>query len=733
MRSKLFAVIVPACLGVLALHVAPAAAQTPAEPAASTSSTFNGRIDFGARTTSLSGDSARYERYRDLGDGLFLDALRTQFVNNNGWYFTTGVDHLARRDARYDAAIARPGRFRAWGQFDRIPMLMSRTTSTLYSAASPGVLRINDVIQQTLQSTATAQRPAVMSNFLATQSTVFDTKSRRDIGSGGVEFLIDPSTTVRVKYQHTNREGVIPFGATFGFSNAVEVAAPVDHRTDAVNAFAERVQGPWLFQAGYDHTTFTNQVSTLIWDNPYQLTDATSAPSQGRMALAPDNTSYNVSGTASLKLPRRSRATVYVNMGVLDSNATILPNTINSALAVIPLDRTTTGGRAETLATNMTFTSRPHKNVGINARYRYFDFKNRTPEYRQTGRVGYDTSLSTLATPNITPRYGGVRQSFDGDLTLRAAGSTFGVGYGRKARTFEERIFESSAENTFRLLYDAFSSRWFSAHSKYEHSVRRGSGLDTAELVHAGEQPGLRTFDIADRDRDLFTMTGTVTPTASLGISLSAGAGKDAFPNSQFGLFNSKHGIYSAGFSAAPRSNVTFGASYDIETYRTLQWSRQANPGVQFNDPSRDWSTSGRDRVHSFLANVDVSGIAERLDIRANYDFNRGSTLYLYGTGSVLDRTLPEGSTVVPSTLPTPVSLPEVMSELTRGTVDATYVLTRRFSVGVSYWFERYKVEDFALDAEAIPQLNLPSSLLLGYQYLPYTAHTVWGRLIVHW
>jgi hypothetical protein len=73
------------------------------------------------------------------------------------------------------------------------------------------------------------------------------------------------------------------------------------------------------------------------------------------------------------------------------------------------------------------------------------------------------------------------------------------------------------------------------------------------------------------------------------------------------------------------------------------------------------------------------------------------------------------------------------MSELTRATVDATYKLTSRFSVGMSYWFERYKVEDFALDAQAIPQLNLPSSLLLGYQYLPYTAHTLWGRLIVHW
>ena len=39
-------------------------------------STVDGRIDFGVRGTTLDGDAARYERYRDLGDGLFLESRR---------------------------------------------------------------------------------------------------------------------------------------------------------------------------------------------------------------------------------------------------------------------------------------------------------------------------------------------------------------------------------------------------------------------------------------------------------------------------------------------------------------------------------------------------------------------------------------------------------------------------------------------------------------------------------
>ena len=731
MRNVISRLIVTAALAAIA---APALAQTSSDiktaPAAPQS--FTGLIDFGVRNTSLTGDSARYERYRDLGDGLFLDTLRTQF-NANGWYMTGAIDHLARRDARYDVTAAWPGKFKAWGRYDKIPMLMSRTTSTLFQTAGPGVFRIDDAIQQTLQATPAAQQAAVMTNFIATRSSVFATESHRNIGTGGAEYAIDPSTTLRMTYQRTDRDGVIPFGGTFGFGNAIELPAPVNHKMTELAAFIERVQGPLLFQANFDQLDFTNQTASMIWDNPYRLTDSATVPSQGRMPLAPSNSSYNVSGSVSLKMPRKTRATVYMNAGVLDSDATILPNTINTALAVVPLARPTTGAHADTLATNVTLTSRPFKNIGINARYRYFDYKNQTPTYAQTARVSYDTSITALNPANVTSRYGGVRESFDADVTWRVAGSTLGAGYTMKKSEFEERIFASSKENTARLLFDAFRSQWFSVHSKYEHSIRRGAGLDTSELVSGGEQPGMRTFDIADRNRDLFTLTGTITPVSSVGLSLSAGAGQDKYPNSQFGLYNSKHGVYSAGVDVTPRDWVSFGASYDIETYRTLQWSRQANPGVQFNDPTRDWSTSGRDRVQSVLANIEFMKIARKLDVRSTYDYNHGRTLYLYGTGSVLDRTLPEGSTVVASTLPTPVSLPEVMSELSRGTIDATYALTNRFSLGLSYWYERYKVDDFALDAEALPQINLPSALLLGYQYLPYTAHTVFGRLIVRW
>jgi MtrB/PioB family decaheme-associated outer membrane protein len=710
----------------------PATPDTGPQPSSVTAAS-SGFVDFGVRGTSLDGDGARYQRYRDLGNGLFMDALRSRTQRGN-WFLDAGIDHLARKDGRYDALLVRPGKVKIWGRWDQIPMLMSNTTQTLYGPVGSATLRIDDAIQSTLQNTPAAQQGAVMTNFVNTQAVTFATESRRHIGDGGFQYMPDANTTVSLDVQHINREGVIPFGATFGFGNAIEVPAPVDHRTTDVDATLERTHGPWLFRAGYDGSWFTNQNTALVWDNPYRLTDSATVPSQGELALAPSNSFVNLNGAVSVRLPRKSRATGYLAFGVLDDRgATILPQTINTALPVIPLDRTTVDGHAHTKAANLSFTSHPAPRVNVDLRYRYYDYVNQTPVFTNTSRIAYDTSVQVLNPPSESERYGGARESFDGDVTFRVVNSTAGAGYSRHGASYDDRIFESSSENTARLIFDTLSSRYFTLHSKYEHSVRRGSGLDTTDIAADGEQPGMRTFDIADRNRDLFTLTGAVTPLGSLSFSVSAGAGKDAYPNSEFGLSSAKHYLYSFGVDAVPTDRVTLGFSYDLEDYHTLQWSRQANPGVQFTDPSRDWSTDGHDRVHSVLANVEISKIAQKVDLRFGYDFNRGNTLYVYGTGSIVDRTLPEGSTVVPSSLPPPSQLPPVFGQLNRGTFDASYALTPKISVVFTYWYERYQVDDFALDAQAIPVINLPSALLIGYQYLPYRAQTYFGRLVVGW
>lgn len=199
---------------------------------------------------------------------------------------------------------------------------------------------------------------------------------------------------------------------------------------------------------------------------------------------------------------------------------------------------------------------------------------------------------------------------------------------------------------------------------------------------------------------------------------------------SLFGLRDNTHRVYTAGVDLTPAERVILSSSYTFERYDALSRSRQANPGVQFTDPSRNWATDATDRVHSVTASAEISRIAEKVNLRLAYDFSRARALYQYITGPVVDRTLPE-EVVVPTTLPVPTELPPTLSQLARGTVDATYSPTSRVSIGLSWWHERYRVEDFTLDVDANPDLARGQTLLMGYLYRPYMANTAWGRLIV--
>jgi hypothetical protein len=384
-------------------------------------------------------------------------------------------------------------------------------------------------------------------------------------------------------------------------------------------------------------------------------------------------------------------------------------------------------------AVNLSFTSRPTRMVDFGVKYRSYDYDNRTPEFLMTERQAYDNAPSVLTEAVHTEPFGIVRHSFDADLRvtpIRFASAA--VGYGRIKEERNHRAFESTTEDIVRVTFDSVGNQYFSVRSRFEHSERKAEGFDVGALTHANEQPGMRHFDVAARDRNRFTLLGTMMPVADLAITTSVAWGEDDYNQSVFGLRDNTHRVYGLGFDATPAEQISVGLSYSYERYYALSRSRQANPGVQFDDPSRNWASEGTDRAHSFLFSVEFLQIADRVDLMLSYDFNRARATYNYITGAVANRTLPE-EVVVTTTLPTPTQLPPTFSELQRAVTNLTYWTTSRLGLGLSYWYERYDVRDFTLDVESTPNLARGSTLLMGYLYQPYRANTVWGRLIYRW
>jgi MtrB/PioB family decaheme-associated outer membrane protein len=706
------------------------AAPQPEPPAEESNTGWIGSLDFGVRGTSVTGDAARYERYRDLGDGVFLEHVSAA-REARGWLVDFRGEHVGRRDQRFAASAVDPGRFRAGFLWDQIPMLLSRTTRSLHTGIGSGVLSIDDALQQQVQTT-----PSAIAAVFNDAGRQFDTRTRRHLADGAVEYEVNQALTISSRVRQTMRDGTIPFGGSFGHSSLVEIPAPTDHRLTDVDTSAEYVRGPYLVRGGWTGSWFHNDVTSLVFDNPFRATDIPATPSRGRLTLPASNSLVSVNGLASVALPRRSRILAYASLGMLeDAGDTLVPQTINSSTSTGPLDRQTVNGEARIASFTVRFTSRPHRLTDVNVSYRGYDYDNRTPEFAMTERVAYDNTPAAVSPAIHTEPYSVGRGTLDAELRIVPTGRTWaGIGYTRTGEDRTHRIFESTTDNTVRLTFDTVSRQWFALRTKYEHAQRRGEGIEQGEalLASIGEQPQLRHFDIANRDRDRVTVIGSITPLAALTASLSLAAGKDDYIESVFGLRDNTHRVYSAGADYLPVDRVSLGLSYSYERYNALQRSRQANPGVQFTDPSRNWAADSTDLVHSVLLNADVARIGGRTDLRLSYDYSRGRARYTYITGPVTDRTLPE-EVPVPTSLPTPTELPPTLSEFHRGTADVVHALTSRVAIGASYWYDQYRVSDFTLDVDANPELARGQALLMGYLYRPYRANTGWVRLIYRW
>lgn len=737
-----------------------------------------GWIDFGVRGSDVTGDGARYERYRDLGNGAAFETFR--FNQERGkWLVNAAADHVGREDQRYRADIVNPGKVKTWVMWDQIRMLMSRTTETLYVETSPNVFEIDNAFQSAIQGSAPPN--LLLEPIFDQNARTFDTKSRRHIFESGLEYLATPELTVKGLYRYIDRDGGIPYGGSFGHSNVVEMPAPVQHTFNDFDAAAEYSRDPVVLRFGYVGSWFHNDNTDVTFDNPFQANDVSGNSSRGRVTLAPSNSFIGVNGTASVRLPGRSRATAYISTGSLkDAGDPLVAQTVNSAISPAPVDRATVDGEARTTAVNLTFVSRPSRYFDVNVRFRDYDYDNRTPQLTLLQRVSYDNSVSTASygslgaqtcslvtvTPCsvVTEPFGIGRATFDADFKTTLTGFfTAGVGYSYIGEERTHRVIEDTTDHVFRLTFDAIGHQFFSVRTKYEYADRSGDVTEEAEreLFTIGEQPGIRHFDIAPRNRNRVTILGSVTPAATFSLNASFAAGKDDFIESLFGLRDNTHQIYGFGVDVVPSDTVTVAGSYNYERYNALSRSRQADPvSSGSNDPfnrnapfnydtfltfpqdsntvpqvaraSRNWATDARDRAHSFIANAHFGRVGEKFDVNLLYDFSLSRSNYDYITGPVVDRTLPEEVPVDP-TLPPPTSLPPTRSELHRGTLDVMYALTPRVSVGLSYWYERYLVEDFTLDSQAQPDMAKARVMLLGYLYEPYTANTFWGRLVFRW
>jgi MtrB/PioB family decaheme-associated outer membrane protein len=722
--------------------------QTQPTPAPAASTPKFGQVDFGFRADSTDGDVARYNRFRDLRQGGFLDSFRYKREEQT-WAFRAEANNVGYRDQRYFADFQNIGKLKARFEWNQVPLFAAKQTKSLYKDAGNGVLAVDDSIQQAIQSATvlgTAARDAALNNAFASAPTR-DLRSRRDIADFALVYSLNRDVDVKFNVKNFTRTGnnvqSFGFGTSPGLIPSVELGVPLDDRTTDLKGSIEYADQKAFLSLGYNGSWYNNHIPLLRFDNPLRSTDINGGTSVGQAALWPSNSAFAVNANGSYKLARSTRASAGLSVGRWSEDQTLPPMTVNTALVSPPLERASAEGRADIVSMVLNLNSRPADSLWLNARYRYYDYANKTPIFEAENAIIGDWSTGTQFHETEPASF--KRKTLDLDASFTPVDYlSLGAGFGHEGgdRTF--RIFERTAENTFRLSADSTANQYITLRTKYEYSKREGSGFEEELLDDVGEQPTTRHFDIANRKRTRVTGILAVTPVSWLSLNGSAWTGHDDYYATGFGLRDNNNRAYGIGFDAAPVDTVNLGVNYGREKYTANQYSRTAVPlgnssgPNEFNDPRRDWWTDSADTVNTFTVDLDLLRAIEKTDIRISYDLSDGKATYVYDTRPNAPRvTVP----LVESAIPIPVPLSPVKNRISTAKADVQYFVRPNVALGVAYWYEQYKVQDFAL-GEATIGSQVPvsaanglfaSTIYSGYMYRPYKAHTAWLKMTYLW
>jgi hypothetical protein len=334
--------------------------------------------------------------------------------------------------------------------YNKIPHRFGNGGRILHTRTSAGVYEIADPVQAALQTAVTNQFNAnragvnfaflngLVTPYLATEQRV-DVGLQRDRTLARVDLGKMGRLAWGLEYTHENRNGTRPYGATFGFNNVTELPEPIDYDTSGAEIAGEWSGENGGLRFGYRYSDFTNNVSTLFWDNPFRATNsndgsAYQSPSSssingaavGFADLAPDNKANLVFLTGRSKWGNWF-ANGSASYNQMKQDDPLLPYTLNSSIVGInfngstfnPTDPANLPARSADRKVDVTSLSallgtNYGEHWGLNFHYRYYDYDNTSEEIEFPGYVRYHGVWETIA--RIAVPYSYTKQNYGAEL-----------------------------------------------------------------------------------------------------------------------------------------------------------------------------------------------------------------------------------------------------------------------------------------------------------------------------
>ncbi len=670
----------------------------------------------------ISDDSYKFGRYNGMTEeGLYvIGDIKAKNYGDEGSFWKLRATNLGL-DSRYlrlDAGVQ--GNQQFFLEYDQLPDYENNTGTTPFT--NPGSSNLTlpaDYVPETAvfdvasPKDFTSKLPADLDSFLLP----FDQKTERERVKLGGKFFLKSRWELGGSIQQETKQGTDWIGASMGPTEEESVMLkttgallpePVDFETNKIHAalLYHGKQTQWDFN--YRGSLFSNKENSLTWQDPFDL-DRT-----GRLALEPDNQMHQLSAAMGHTLSASNRLTGLLSVSRLTQDDNFLP--YDTSTTVDDLPRSSLDGEVWLYKGQMKLTSRLMPKLRLSAKYDYDERDNKTPIATYSYYVADGISgeiIPNKAWPKENDPLSFRRQQlnlsanyqFNSKMGLRG-----GYKYKQMDRDSMDQEREKTREQTLTLKWSMRALEELELDLYGEHTQRRGSTYETRR----DENPAMRTFYLADLDRNTLGASFYYIPTDRLSLGLTGEYMDDDYIDSILGL------------TGAQQYSLLLDASYQISerisshAFYTHDVFKSANAGAQDKSLTiPDWSAELEDTINSAGLGFNLNKFLDKWDLGADLIYTR-SRGKIHMINNTTNPTNPDS--IADPDDPTQ-QFPDLKTSLTSLQLWTNYRYSGAISYRFSYWYEDYSSEDWTVDnleADSVDHL-----LLLGEDRLDYTQHVV--------
>jgi MtrB/PioB family decaheme-associated outer membrane protein len=671
-----------------------------------------GSASFGTQWWTQTAPEAKYQEFGDIPRGAFLDAyeLRTWKDRN---LLTFYGQHALRNDQSNELTWWNGAKLRVDLGYQEIPHNLSSIVHSPLTEISPGVEVVPDSLQAQNQANAggyvARMRSALNASPRSSMGFRTDLTKARVRARPARDFQFELSGTRRM------RSGRKPWGGAFSPGSGIEVWEPISQRMLDGEARASYQKSRMTLMAVAGISDFTNNVDTLVFDNPAALT----GQSKGRADLYPNSRSVRGSLALAYRAPMRTVFNGTVGLSRNTQNDPWVPYTVNTtspyaSLDSLPAERST-HAQANVFTQDYRVTSRPRSDLGGTLRFREYDYINRTPVHVFQGESVADAAF-TVGTIESAPR-SYKNQSYGVDLDynpLRRVDLSGTAERLDRVRTDREVLSDREEAVGGKIHVRPIDKVTLEAHARHAKRWARSADFSTS-----GDMTALRRFDVADRNQMQAGGSVGLTPTERLQLTgtfdyLFEKYDGDVADTALVGLRRIHQRSTSGDVTYQATENLDLNASVGWEQNVSRQASRQSRTAA-FGTGDSTWTLRVKDEGLFGGAGVDWRAIPDHLGFNVGGEYARSPTNIAFAS-------------VNPAVI-TVQNPPFIKYRRIDLTLETRYDLAPGTQVSLLYAWEEFDVTDFS--SVDIPNLGIAAGassinyIYLGDSFQSYRAHRV--------